>query len=1052
MSYQKNNNQKTNSGSSSVSEAVALRKGLSFPAVPALQRQGAEEELQMKKIPAQLMEEEEPLQGKFETIQKVEEEEPLQGKFETIQKVEEEEPLQGKFETVQRVEEEEPLQGKFETVQRVEEEEPLQGKFETIQRVEQEEPLQGKFETIQRVEEEEPLQGKFETIQKVEEEEPLQGKFETVQKVEEEEPLQGKFETVQKVEEEEPLQGKFETVQRVEEEEPLQGKFETIQKVEEEEPLQGKFETVQRLEEEEPLQGKFETIQKVEVPKNTNQNGLPGNLKSGIEQLSGYSMDDVKVHYNSSQPAQLQALAYAQGTDIHIAPGQEKHLPHEAWHVAQQKQGRVQPTLQMKTGVPVNDDAGLENEADVMGAKALQNGNQLSTPLQRMIADKTKSNSGGIIQRAIGKVPERYTPLEKAMPQNPPAPITTTSKENTDSAAAKVEPSVVEETSGSAGDKAIKKADAPGRKRRDAVSETRKPALGKNGKHITDMDNMLPNWIEDEDFDDRTGASQGISAGNEAIEEEKNPQQAEIFITEAKSKKWTKEVTKNGLKDMGFTSDVIKVFFQEFWGDDDNELRKRRHAVTENSLARADHSGASKGINGMWASSKTISQNAALWEKLETKEETNSNILKKYGKESAEIFGGANSVGKNSQGGSTAEDLTDAYNIAGNAGKAIVSGNTADIANGIGSSKKLLDDKLPMDETEKLIGEWLSTAGSSMRTVINAVRGISEISEKTGSAKGKIEISADLLKLIQDGAKTAISIMDQINTVVPTALASLVPGLGVAIDACKLVIDMAKYYESNQVVKQLGPEEEEEKSQLNNLLNTKNVAETIPGIFHLEERGVALHKQKYVRLKPGIMSELQDIDNAFHNELNHAPLPFRTWCRKYGIYEQLKDISYQEFYDAVVAYELVSKLMEINQKRGAVAKNGLTIGTISMAANIMKLIPVDGGITAATLTAAAAIGTASLKGGKWIQTKSRNEGKFGGDQTRSEDNKHKEYVQLVRNLYKLLSDVSDLSETDELEKIELFIGATGANLNKVYALNGEEDQVKLLIQSMKEGR
>ena len=49
MSYQRNNNQKTNSGSNSVSEAVALSKGLSFPAVPALQRQGAEEELQMKK-------------------------------------------------------------------------------------------------------------------------------------------------------------------------------------------------------------------------------------------------------------------------------------------------------------------------------------------------------------------------------------------------------------------------------------------------------------------------------------------------------------------------------------------------------------------------------------------------------------------------------------------------------------------------------------------------------------------------------------------------------------------------------------------------------------------------------------------------------------------------------------------------------------------------------------------------------------------------------------------------------------------------------------------
>lgn len=103
-----------------------------------------------------------------------------------------------------------------------------------------------------------------------------------------------------------------------------------------------------------------------------NNTGLPDSLKSGVENLSGISMDDVKVHYNSSKPAQLQAHAYAQGNQIHIAPGQEKHLAHEAWHVVQQKQGRVKATKQLKGVVPVNDDKGLEQEADVMGAKAMQ--------------------------------------------------------------------------------------------------------------------------------------------------------------------------------------------------------------------------------------------------------------------------------------------------------------------------------------------------------------------------------------------------------------------------------------------------------------------------------------------------------------------------------------------------------------------------------------------------------------------------------------------------------------------------------------------------------
>ncbi|MDC3132675.1 DUF4157 domain-containing protein [Flavobacteriaceae bacterium] len=106
------------------------------------------------------------------------------------------------------------------------------------------------------------------------------------------------------------------------------------------------------------------------IQKKENNTGLPDDLKSGIENLSGHSMDDVKVNYNSDKPAQLQAHAYAQGTDIHLGPGQEKHLPHEAWHVVQQKQNRVKPTMQMKGKVNVNDDPKLEKEADIMGAKA----------------------------------------------------------------------------------------------------------------------------------------------------------------------------------------------------------------------------------------------------------------------------------------------------------------------------------------------------------------------------------------------------------------------------------------------------------------------------------------------------------------------------------------------------------------------------------------------------------------------------------------------------------------------------------------------------------
>jgi hypothetical protein len=153
--------------------------------------------------------------------------------------------------------------------------------------------------------------------------------------------------------------------------------------------------------------------QKLPVQKRENTTGLPDGLKAGVENLSGHSLDDVKVHYNSDKPAQLQAHAYAQGTDIHVAQGQEKHLPHEAWHVVQQKQGRVKPTLQMKTGVAVNDDTGLEKEADVMGAKALQlmqNG-EIETP------QNNHSQTGEVAQLQAKEDETEAEPDEEAVSQ-----------------------------------------------------------------------------------------------------------------------------------------------------------------------------------------------------------------------------------------------------------------------------------------------------------------------------------------------------------------------------------------------------------------------------------------------------------------------------------------------------------------------------------------------------------------------------------------------------------------------------------------------------------
>jgi hypothetical protein len=176
-----------------------------------------------------------------------------------------------------------------------------------------------------------------------------------------------------------------------------------------------------------------------------NNTGLPDNLKSGMENLSGMSLDHVKVHRNSDKPAAVQAHAYAQGSDIHLASGQEKHLPHELGHVVQQAEGRVRPTTSVN-GMAVNDSTTLEKEADSMGARALQrvsknNSSALeikdkivnNSPVQRVEATPaTKASKGAASKLAamkrIREARKLARPAPAAATPAPTAPATKASK------------------------------------------------------------------------------------------------------------------------------------------------------------------------------------------------------------------------------------------------------------------------------------------------------------------------------------------------------------------------------------------------------------------------------------------------------------------------------------------------------------------------------------------------------------------------------------------------------------------------------------------------
>ncbi len=135
----------------------------------------------------------------------------------------------------------------------------------------------------------------------------------------------------------------------------------------------------------------------------TNQTGLPDQLKAGMESVTEVPLDHVKVHYHSSKPAQIQAHAYAQGNEIHLASGKEEHLAHELGHVVQQARGQVKANNSV-AGMPLNDNQALEDEATRLGNQALQRSVKDVGHYSASSAVATQSDdSNRVVQRELDK-------------------------------------------------------------------------------------------------------------------------------------------------------------------------------------------------------------------------------------------------------------------------------------------------------------------------------------------------------------------------------------------------------------------------------------------------------------------------------------------------------------------------------------------------------------------------------------------------------------------------------------------------------------------------
>lgn len=114
---------------------------------------------------------------------------------------------------------------------------------------------------------------------------------------------------------------------------------------------------------------------------------LGDEIKAAAESFFRTELAGIEIHFDRLPPL-LDSSAFAYGNHIHVAANPTdafshrnlETLGHELTHVVQQRQGRV-PANSTIHGVPANQDAALEAEAEEMGRRFAYGGPSLFPPL-----------------------------------------------------------------------------------------------------------------------------------------------------------------------------------------------------------------------------------------------------------------------------------------------------------------------------------------------------------------------------------------------------------------------------------------------------------------------------------------------------------------------------------------------------------------------------------------------------------------------------------------------------------------------------------------------
>lgn len=431
-----------------------------------------------------------------------------------------------------------------------------------------------------------------------------------------------------------------------------------------------------------------------------------------------------------------------------------------------------------------------------------------------------------------------------------------------------------------------------------------------------------------------------------------------------------------------------------------------------------------------------------------------------------------------------------------------VSKSTSGSTKIVDSFSKALGDEKGVGESDT-VGKYTSAVSDGLSAVKSSALGViglyrlykSQSSEKPKDAAVAFK---QLTEAALGAAKVAKSAYDIIGNGIPMSVVYTIPALSIAISAINLLIRLADAIKAGAQKVGMGDTSETLRASVASLFK-----EPVPDhssdsrLFDKDRRGTFPAYKTYFRVKQPVRAMVKDmltageqgqaqadqthsdpakleadlvtaVDAAYDNiclaadntravdgtlkqnikEKVHAT-PTTRKGRLRNLKVNVRTLNYAD--RKINEYEFADKMSEINQKRQTSGWTDVALELVNMSGDITTIATGATGVGAMVGQAikASSGGYKLAHGGaKFAQKLYRDRDQ--GDDKKSTTNKHREYVNHARFIFKSIASVKSPQDT-RIQLLDNYIKATGVNTGMFYALSRSPDkQIEMMVAAMKQ--